>query len=1449
MWSVTETSLAAAKWVVAGLLVCAQPGAPATLTSPSAHSCPRPCEDATSASSWTAYDDASSLQSCDQQMLLDFGLDSGEVVSSGAMAVRACTLNKRADNQQGLVSRADTAFDTSTLCVSDAALAEVTLDVAMAGDGANMTYVTADSIAQVASYMSADCNMKQSFSYGLGAVVGVYSGAAIDNGGTVPFILAEALALANNSETGAPASMFVQRCPEEGTSKHIFGVAVNNDGDFDWVQSAIESWSSGVCLNASSLSSPQVSTIFNITLYEYSHPAVNLSTIVPTNITSSVSDSDSTTLITSSTSVSTTAVGTTTVGTTTSADSVTPPGPTQTGIISTCNAYALPEDGSGCWDFANSNGITLDELYAWNPAIGECENFWLGEAYCVAVSGSAKRAQGARIGSAALNIRTDCSTIKVVSGDSCDLLASRCGISGDDFTKYNDDICSTLVPGQRVCCSEGTLPDITPKPNSDGSCYSYTVQKDESCSTIGAEYGMTNEKIEEYNNGTTWGWFGCQKLPALLTICLSEGDPPLPNAVDNAQCGPTVPGTVAPTNGTAISDLNPCPLNACCNIWGQCGITPAYCTNNTGPAGNPGTAPENENGCVSNCGTDIVNNFEGPSEFISIGYYESWNWDRACLNMRAASIDSSKYTHVHWAFATVDDGFGVVINDSYSQWKDFKALPVKRIISFGGWGYSTEPATYDRLREAMSGGNRDTFVSNIVSYVKDENLDGVDFDWEYPGAPDIPGIPAGLATDGTNYLAFLTALRKALPSGKSMSFAAPASYWYLKQFPISDMAEHVDYIVYMTYDLHGQWDWGNKWAQDGCESGACLQSHVNLTETMLTLAMITKAGVPTYQIAVGISSYGRSFKMAEAGCTGPLCTFTANADNSSQAMPGECTVTPGYISNAEILDILSANVSSGVQSWYDEKTDSNYAVWDDTEWVAYMTDEVKESRKTLWKNQDFAGTVDWAIDLAEFTGDDGAADGTCDDDDEGIDDCPDDQTPEHPYEPCDSPPTGHFDDLTDETISGWRTECAAQYTLVALKSLLDEAMDNYTAIMNDHYDDKFKVYAKAVAGSANGQFHDFMQEHGNDYFTCEVVEISMCCSYCHDCKYCFDGDCYTNRRRDLTGIEGPPEEGADDISEDEFFNSYNASHSALQLRGDYYPGWNRKLVTSFEKKSEPCPPDYSERGYGPTNPYEQSVYWTLQDDKADDFYADLLDETGVPKDKVGFGLHTNIDTCGGTGHKVGDGDDCWNIGYEFAAPYPKNYEADDVSNPKTVAEAGLSNSADLPGQIDDVINQMQVESYLGDGFDVVDAVGLPIMMIVQGVESMSMVVQTADKIEEEERKALILAFVSAILFFVPIAGEVLGAVAEVADIAAIISVLGAIGNAALDVYTIVDDPDNAPLAIVGLIMAPLALADVATVAKAASIRRGMSATDVAKLGERVSTRMDKLKAVTGTCKA
>lgn len=95
---------------------------------------------------------------------------------------------------------------------------------------------------------------------------------------------------------------------------------------------------------------------------------------------------------------------------------------------------------------------------------------------------------------------------------------------------------------------------------------------------------------------------------------------------------------------------------------------------------------------------------------------------------------------------------------------------------------------------------------------------------------------------------------------------------------------------------------------------------VNMTETMNSLAMITKAGVEARQVVVGVSSYGRSFQMSNANCKGPMCTFTGNG-----AKKGKCTDTSGYISNAEIETIKA---EKNVNSWWDQTTDTDYMIYD-----------------------------------------------------------------------------------------------------------------------------------------------------------------------------------------------------------------------------------------------------------------------------------------------------------------------------------------------------------------------------------------------------------------------------------------------------------------------------------------------------------------------------------------
>ncbi|KAJ9318482.1 CAZyme family GH18 [Paecilomyces variotii] len=579
----------------------------------------------------------------------------------------------------------------------------------------------------------------------------------------------------------------------------------------------------------------------------------------------------------------------------------------------------------------------------------------------------------------ALNERAECSTIQVVSGDSCASLAAKCGISASDFDKYNPSstLCSTLVVGQHVCCSAGTLPDYRPQPNANGTCASHYVEPGESCASLAAANDLTNAEIESFNTDT-WAWEGCDNLQAYQYICLSKGDPPMPAPVANAVCGPQKPGTQQPASGVSLASLNPCPLNACCNKYGQCGITPDFCTESKSATGAPGTSAPGQNGCISNCGTDVVVG-DAPAEYINIGYFEGYNLERPCLNMEITAMDLTPYTHIHLSFGEVSTSYEVDISSIQDQWELFQQLSgFKKILSLGGWSFSTDPATYSIFREGVQPGNQDTFVANIVSFVTDNDLDGIDIDWEYPAAPDIPGIPAGSADDTENYLTFITKLRSAMPSGKSVSFCAPASYWYLRGYSISKMAAVADYVVYMTYDLHGQWDYAHPYAIDGCPAGNCLRSQVNLTETLQTLAMITKAGVPSNKIAVGVSSYGRSFQMTTPGCTGPMCTYTGGG---SGAYPGPCTQTAGYIANAEINAILNGTGSwedstgavhhiNSFSSYLDTDSQSNIAVYDSTQWVGYMDDSVKQDRSKLYESLHMAGVIDWAIDLDGYGGDD-----------------------------------------------------------------------------------------------------------------------------------------------------------------------------------------------------------------------------------------------------------------------------------------------------------------------------------------------------------------------------------------------------------------------------------------------------------------------------------------------
>ncbi|KAJ2380506.1 hypothetical protein GGI05_006284, partial [Coemansia sp. RSA 2603] len=261
----------------------------------------------------------------------------------------------------------------------------------------------------------------------------------------------------------------------------------------------------------------------------------------------------------------------------------------------------------------------------------------------------------------------------------------------------------------------------------------------------------------------------------------------------------------------------------------------------------------------------------------------------------------------------------------------------------------TDAATHAHLPNAALPAIRGKTAAAMVGFIQTHGLGGIDIDWEYPEKPDEPGM--GAAGESANYLELLKEIRHILPAGKTLSIAAPASYWYLKAFPIAEMSKYLDYIVYMTYDLHGQWDYGNPW------TGQYLRSHVNWTETEQALALITHAGVPSNKVLLGLAAYGRSFKQVYPNCAGPNCMF---AGPESGATPGSCTGTAGYISMTELEGI---RVTSGrVRSEYTD-SGSTVMLYDTDQWVSYNTRGELDRRQQLAAKMNLGGTVMWALDL------------------------------------------------------------------------------------------------------------------------------------------------------------------------------------------------------------------------------------------------------------------------------------------------------------------------------------------------------------------------------------------------------------------------------------------------------------------------------------------------------
>nr|WOF72299.1 chitin-binding protein [Saccharomycopsis crataegensis] len=576
-------------------------------------------------------------------------------------------------------------------------------------------------------------------------------------------------------------------------------------------------------------------------------------------------------------------------------------------------------DTTGGRDTVDYAMKTWSKGQCWNTNTGSVE--WNDETLCYLSYANRKS------GNTEPKVGT-CDYIKVTSGMD---LESATGVTGDALKLYNPNIdFSNLAVGTPICYSIGNAPDLRVSVNSNGTCYAYYVQSGDSCSSIAANYyPLSTSDIESYN-GNTYGWKGCSDLQADSVICVSNGDAPKPIPYEKAECGPLAPGDKFNTS---------CPLNACCDDYGFCGLTSEFCDIKDSTTGAPGTK-----NCYSNCGLGEIPS-GSVSSFKKVGYWLDVSEDDPMF------LDTSTIENIdilHYSFMNISSDFSINIPDDFSN-NNFFNNNMEKVVTFGGWDFSTDSDTYSIFRSLAeaNNGTKTIFAYAVANMIEKYNIKGIDFDWEYPGAQDIPGINADYPENGQNYLELLEIIRNQLPEGYTLSVAIPSSYWYAKAFPLKEMEKYVDYFTVMTYDLYGQWTYGK------ADTG--LICHTDKTKITDTIRMLSKAGLDFSKLHGGLANYARTYKVGTTNCIeGPICGFTGP---ESGAVAGDITNTPGIMSEEELGSIPSSDI---IKTWINNTADCTYMLYYTDNWAAWSNDSQRDDLSSWFEGMGMGGTSLWA---------------------------------------------------------------------------------------------------------------------------------------------------------------------------------------------------------------------------------------------------------------------------------------------------------------------------------------------------------------------------------------------------------------------------------------------------------------------------------------------------------
>lgn len=366
---------------------------------------------------------------------------------------------------------------------------------------------------------------------------------------------------------------------------------------------------------------------------------------------------------------------------------------------------------------------------------------------------------------------------------------------------------------------------------------------------------------------------------------------------------------------------------------------------------------------------------------IATGYFAGFHTKRS-KPFDVDKIPWSRYTDVKYAFAeTASDG-SLDFKKSHEEEipkfvKAARANGVKTQIAIGGWSGSIHWGNNVATPE-----NRTAFVKTCLDAVKKYDLDGLDFDWEYPGRQGL-GCNTVNPEDTLNFISFLQELRKAEPKKLWLSAALSLFPYNNKEGKrssnneLAPMADLLDYSMIMGYDLFGAWA-----ATGGPNAPLAFSCDKRNNQGGIKegIEAWVAAGYPKEKLALGFGAYGHGFSVNTAdafGSDGALLAYPKNNGTRRQGStwdddplvddcggaqpPGGTFPLWSMIEEAKFLD-QSGNPAKGIAYGFDNCSMTPFLYDNATQWwVSYDNNQSIKAKGEYVTSNKLAGIGLWEI--------------------------------------------------------------------------------------------------------------------------------------------------------------------------------------------------------------------------------------------------------------------------------------------------------------------------------------------------------------------------------------------------------------------------------------------------------------------------------------------------------